>query len=90
MILTCNACGKKFVVPDQAITLSGRMVQCGSCGNKWKQFPFNETKRIQAVSRSQKIASKPQPNKQKIQKLKKSKKVRQKNLEKLAYTLLNI
>ena len=74
MILTCNACGKKFVVPDQAITLSGRMVQCGSCGNKWKQFPFNETKRIQAVSRSQKIASKPQPNKQKIQKLKKSKK----------------
>ena len=39
MILSCNSCGKKFVVPDQAITSSGRMVQCGSCGNKWKQFP---------------------------------------------------
>ena len=39
MILTCNSCGKKFVVPDNAITASGRTVQCGSCGNKWKQFP---------------------------------------------------
>ena len=39
MILTCNSCGKKFVVPDNAITSSGRTVQCGSCGNKWKQFP---------------------------------------------------
>ena len=34
--------GKKFVVPDNAITASGRMVQCGSCGNKWKQFPENQ------------------------------------------------
>ena len=39
MILNCNSCGKKFVVPDSAITASGRTVQCGSCGNKWKQFP---------------------------------------------------
>ena len=39
MILTCNSCGKKFVVPDSAITASGRTVQCGSCGNKWRQFP---------------------------------------------------
>ena len=39
MILTCSSCGKKFVVPDNAITASGRTVQCGSCGNKWKQFP---------------------------------------------------
>ena len=42
MILTCNSCGKKFVVPDSAITSSGRMVQCGSCGNKWRQFPTGE------------------------------------------------
>ncbi len=41
MILSCNSCGKKFVVPDQAITANGRLVQCGSCGNKWKQFPEN-------------------------------------------------
>ena len=41
MILSCNSCEKKFVVPDKAITASGRLVQCGSCGNKWKQFPIN-------------------------------------------------
>ena len=40
MILSCNSCEKKFVVPDQAITANGRTVQCGSCGNKWKQFPI--------------------------------------------------
>ena len=40
MILKCNSCEKKFVVPDQAITAAGRIVQCGSCGNKWKQFPI--------------------------------------------------
>jgi predicted Zn finger-like uncharacterized protein len=45
MILTCNSCSKKFVVPDSAISASGRTVQCGSCGNKWKQFPVNEIKK---------------------------------------------
>ena len=40
MILSCNSCKKKFVVPDQAITAAGRTVQCGSCGSKWKQFPI--------------------------------------------------
>ena len=40
MILSCNSCGKKFVVPDNAISASGRLVQCSSCGNKWKQFPM--------------------------------------------------
>ena len=39
MILSCNSCGKKFVVPDQAISKAGRIVQCGSCGNKWRQLP---------------------------------------------------
>ena len=49
MILTCNSCGKKFVVPDNAITSSGRIVQCGSCGNKWKQFPVNEIKKKESI-----------------------------------------
>ena len=44
MIISCNSCEKKFVVPDQAITTVGRIVQCGSCGNKWKQYPKNEEK----------------------------------------------
>ena len=43
MILRCNSCEKKFVVPDQAITAEGRIVQCGSCGNKWKQYPIEKT-----------------------------------------------
>ena len=42
MILSCNSCNKKFVVPDNAISASGRLVQCSSCGNKWKQFPVKK------------------------------------------------
>ena len=30
---------KKFLVPDNAIPSSGRLVQCSSCGNKWTQYP---------------------------------------------------
>ena len=74
MILTCSSCSKKFVVPDSAITASGRMVQCGSCGNKWKQFPTTEVEKTQSVTRTKKAASRPQPVQQKIQKMKKVKK----------------
>ena len=64
MILSCNSCGKKFVVPDGAITASGRMVQCGSCGNKWKQFPENKVKTSSTISSKG-------PIKQKVKKEKK-------------------
>ena len=74
MILTCNSCGKKFVVPDSAITASGRMVQCGSCGNKWKQFPLGEVEKTQSIARPKKVISRTQPVQQKIQKSKKVKK----------------
>ena len=58
MILSCNSCGKKFVVPDQAITSAGRMVQCGSCGNKWKQYPSNLEKipSIKKIKKEKKIS----------------------------------
>jgi len=56
MILSCNSCEKKFVVPDQAITATGRTVQCGSCGNKWKQFPLKNE--INIVSEDKKIKNK--------------------------------
>ena len=68
MILSCNSCEKKFVVPDQAVTAAGRMVQCGSCGNKWKQFPVkNETNKVtpvknidnRKISKKSKIKKKP-------------------------------
>ena len=74
MILSCNSCGKKFVVPDNAITASGRMVQCGSCGNKWRQYPLNEIKKTSATSKPKKTVSKSQPVQPRIQKLKKTKK----------------
>ena len=74
MILICNSCDKKFVVPDQAISAAGRMVQCGSCGNKWNQFPVNEIIKDQSIPRPQKVFSKSQPVQQKKQKPKKIKK----------------
>tara|TARA_A100001011_G_C13918137_1_gene677964 strand:+ start:149 stop:667 length:519 start_codon:yes stop_codon:yes gene_type:complete len=52
MIIHCNSCGKSFTVPDNAITSSGRLVQCSSCGNKWTQYPIQ--KKIQQVSKVQK------------------------------------
>jgi len=51
MILSCNSCEKKFVVPDSAISASGRLVQCSSCGNKWKQFPISKPAKIPPKSR---------------------------------------
>ena len=42
MLVNCNSCQKKFVVPDSAITEKGRLLQCGSCGNKWTQFPIEQ------------------------------------------------
>ena len=74
MILNCNSCGKRFVVPDNAITASGRLVQCGSCGNKWKQFPIKETKQTQSITNPKKITEKPRKIQPKAQKTKKAKK----------------
>ena len=77
MILSCNSCEKKFVVPDQAITLAGRMVQCGSCGNKWKQFPVKSEKIKPASNKN--TGTKRMPSL--IKKLKNKKKKTKKNRE---------
>ena len=55
MLVNCNSCQKKFVVPDSAITDKGRLLQCGSCGNKWTQFPIEqeEQKLIKEVTNIQ-------------------------------------
>ena len=84
MILNCNSCGKKFVVPDKAITASGRLVQCGSCGNKWKQFPINENQRTGLSNKVEEKSSNKQKTPQKTQKPKKAKKAQkvQKNPKK--------
>jgi len=36
-------------VPDSAIGVGGRLVQCGSCGNKWTQYPIREDQKIKSV-----------------------------------------
>ena len=69
MIISCKSCEKKFVVPDQAITIEGRIVQCGSCGNKWRQYPKNEeiipSVQIKKIKKITKISEKkiPKPKK---------------------------
>ena len=74
MILSCNSCGKKFVVPDQAITPAGRTVQCGSCGNKWKQFPIkiaikkSSTEKKVELKKVSTITKIPKPKKKKVKK----------------------
>ena len=77
MILSCNSCGKKFVVPDNAITASGRMVQCGSCGNKWKQFPESQKTETKAVIETK-------LTKKKIEKPKKIKKSKPKKVREIS------
>jgi len=70
MILSCNSCEKKFVVPDNAISATGRLVQCSSCGNKWTQFPIgNKTKPKEKISKIKSTPKKIQsPTKTKIKK----------------------
>ena len=46
---------KNFTLPDNSIPEAGRMVQCGFCGLKWKQFPIKEP--IGAKSEIYKIES---------------------------------
>ena len=80
MILTCNSCGKKFVVPDNAITASGRTVQCGSCGNKWKQFPSQNLKKETIIDKKISPSIKKPSTKITKPKTKKVKKSREINL----------
>ncbi len=73
MIITCNCGEKKFTLPDNSIPAAGRMVQCGFCGIKWKQFPVGDVEKTQSIARPKKVVSRPQPVQQKIQKPKKIK-----------------
>ena len=76
MIIQCKSCEKKFSVPDGAIGASGRLVQCGSCGQKWTQYP-NQPKdkksgKIKEIPQNKNNFNKPkitkQANKKRIKK----------------------
>ena len=75
MLVNCNSCQKKFVVPDSAITENGRLLQCGSCGNKWTQYPIKEKpaepiKKEKTISKINKIENKIVPVKKTAKKKK--------------------
>ena len=39
MILTCPACGTRYVIKDGTIPVGGRQVRCASCKHRWHQDP---------------------------------------------------
>ena len=73
MIITCN-CGKKFSLSDNSIPVAGRMVQCGFCGIKWKQFPPQNLKKKTIIDKKTSPAIKkpitniPKPKTKKVKK----------------------
>ena len=74
MILECKSCQKKFIVPDNAISKTGRLVQCSSCGNKWTQYPIvkketsQKPERVSPKLREVKVFNSPVTKKKKVKK----------------------
>ena len=63
MLVNCNSCKKKFIVPDNAITKSGRLVQCSSCGNKWTQYPIIDNIKKEEIKVKKSSIAKKRPKK---------------------------
>ena len=63
MLVNCNSCKKKFIVPDNAITKSGRLVQCGSCGSKWTQYPIIDNIKKEEIKVKKSSIAKKRPKK---------------------------
>ncbi len=74
MIITCNCGLKKFSLPDNSIPEAGRMVQCGTCGLKWKQFPVkneiteNVVSRVKTPKKVSNVTKTPKHKKNRIKK----------------------
>jgi predicted Zn finger-like uncharacterized protein len=80
MIIQCKLCEKSFQVPDSAITEQGRLVQCGSCNNKWTQYPIKLQKEenIKPINLEKEIINKPLSKENNIKKIIKRKPSRKK------------
>tara|TARA_B100000886_G_C20160548_1_gene381862 strand:- start:53 stop:583 length:531 start_codon:yes stop_codon:yes gene_type:complete len=76
VIIRCNSCGKEFIVPDNAITAAGRLVQCSACGNKWTQYPFKKEEKKIIKEKTLKIEPSKRQITQKEKKIKKKKAVK--------------
>ena len=83
MLVNCKSCQKKFIVPDSAIKKSGRLLQCGSCGNKWTQYPIKKNLETKVVKENSPEIKK-NTSSSKIKKLTKNKK-REINLYSVEY-----
>lgn len=39
MILTCPSCSTRYSIDSASVGAEGRMVKCAKCGEKWREFP---------------------------------------------------
>ncbi len=62
MIISCPACGTRYVVPETAIGGDGRTVRCAKCKHSWFQEPdlLDLTEQVETV-RAEKPAPPPAP-----------------------------
>jgi len=64
MIITCEACTKRYVVDDQAVGDYGRTVRCVSCGHSWNAKPVKDSV-VDLFSENDEISAPNEPKKQK-------------------------
>ena len=66
MEIKCPNCNKSFNVNDNMIPSKGRLLQCGSCGNKWF-FKKKEIKTFSTVKSIDTISEKILPKKNNLE-----------------------
>ncbi len=66
MQIKCPNCNKSFNVNDNMIPSKGRLLQCGSCGNKWF-FKKKEIKTFSTVKSIDTISEKILPKKNNLE-----------------------